>query len=331
MLSHAPLRRLALQPIVALAFSLGALAAPVLAEDAYPTKAIQVVVPYPAGGPADVMARILADRLSASFKQPIVVMNRPGAGGNIGGKAVAVAEPDGYTLLFTVDASLTANPALYGPQMGFDPLKDLRAVSTVVTFGATLAVNPSLKVGSVGQFVELAGKQPLNYASAGNGSTGQLNMELFTDLARIKVTHIPYKGAAPALNDMVGGQVASGFLVTPGVAPFVKAGKLMALAVSSEKRSRLLPDVPTIAEAGYPGATLEFGMVLLAPARTPEPIMRKLQEETRQAMASPEVRKMTDANDYTVVSDSSAQAASRLAATTQKLGTLIKTLGITAE
>lgn len=258
-------------------------------------------------------------------------MNKPGAGGNIGGKAVAVADPDGYTLLFTVDASLTANPALYGARMGFEPQKDLRPVSTIVTFGATLAVNPSLKVGTVKQFVELAKKQPLNYASAGNGSTGQLNMELFTDLAGISVTHIPYKGAAPALNDMIGGQVSAGFLVTPGVAPQVKAGKLVPLAVSSEKRSALLPDVPTIAEAGYPGATLEFGMVLLAPAKTPEPIMRKLQEETRKVMVSPEVRKITDANDYTVVADSSGQAATRLAAMTRKLGDLIKSLGITTE
>jgi len=325
-----PLRALARQPLVALALSL-AVAGSAMAQDAWPTKPIQLLVPYPAGGPADVMARTLADQLAGSLKQTVVVMNKPGAGGNIGAKAVATAQPDGYTLLFTVDASLTANPALYGARMGFDPHKDLRPISTVVSFGSTLAVHPSLKVSTLKQFVELARQRPLNYASAGNGSTGQLTMELFTGLAKVKLTHIPYKGAAPALTDMIGGQVDAGFLVTPGVLPHVQSGRLVPLAVSSAKRSRLLPQVPTIAEAGYPGATLEFGMVLLAPAGTPDAIVRRLQDETRQAMARPEVRKITDANDFEVVADTSEQAAARLAAMTQRLGDLIRSVGITTE
>lgn len=316
----------------ALALGVAAAAVPqIAAAQAYPSKPVQMIVPFAAGGPADVMARALGERLAAALKQPLVVVNQAGAGGNLGGKAVAQAQPDGHTLLFTLDTGLTANPVIYGSAMGFAPAKDLRPITTVVAYGQTLVAHPSLKVSNFAQFVDLARKQDVTYASAGNASPGHLLMELLADLIGAKMTHIPYKGAAPALNDLVGGQVGAGFLVTPGVVPHVNAGKLVPLLVSSTKRSALLPQVPTASEAGHPGATLEFSMVLLAPAKTPDAVVRRLQEETRKALTGPEMRKLIDSNDYVVVADTPEEAASRLAATSKRMAELIAARGIKAE
>lgn len=301
------------------------------AAQAYPTKPVQLVVPFAAGGPADIMARALALKLAAALKQPMLVINQPGAGGSLGGKAVAQAQPDGHTLLFTLDSTLTANPILYGSKTGFDPAKDLRPITTVAAFGQTLVVHPSLKVATFAQFVELARKQDLAYASAGNASPGNLTMELLADLIKAKMTHVPYKGAAPALNDLVGGQVDAGFLVTTGVVPYVTAGKLIPLVSSSTQRSPLLPQVPTVSEAGFPAATLEFSMVLLAPAKTPEAIVQRLQQETRNALASEDLQRLMKNNDYAVVADTPEQAKARLASTFIRMSKLIAARGIKAD
>ncbi len=297
----------------------------------YPSEPVQLVVPFAAGGPADALARALGREMSAGLGQTVLVVNQPGAAGNLGGKAVAQARPDGHTVLFTLDAALTANPALYGSRMGFDPAKDLRPVTTLVSYGQTLAVHPSLKVSTLPQFLELARKQDLTYASAGNGSTGHLGMALLADIAGLKMTHIPYKGAAPALTDMIGGQVQSGFLVTPGVAPHVKSGRLVALDVSGKKRSGLLPQIPTVTEAGLPGATLEFSMVLMAPAKTPDAVVKRLNDEAHKAMASAPVQKLLKDNDYDAATDTPEQAAVRLAATGKQMAELIAKLGIKAD
>jgi tripartite-type tricarboxylate transporter receptor subunit TctC len=301
------------------------------AAQAYPTKPVQMVVPFAAGGPADIMARALALKLAAALKQPMLVINQPGAGGGLGSKAVAQAQPDGYNLLFTLDSTLTANPILYGSKTGFDPVKDLRPITTVVAYGQTLVVHPSLKVTTFSQFLELARKQDLAYASAGNASPGNLTMELLAGLIKAKMTHIPYRGAAPALNDLVGGQVNAGFLVTPGVVPYVTADKLIPLVTSSTQRSLLLPQVPTVSEAGFPAATMEFSMVLLAPAKTPEAIVQRLQKETRDALASEDMQRLMKNNDYTVVADTPEQAKARLASTFTRMSELIATRGIKAE
>lgn len=316
----------------AMALSVATVALPqVAAAQAYPSKPVQMIVPFAAGGPADVMARALGEQLSAALKQPMIIANQAGAGGNLGGRAAAQAQPDGHTLLFTLDTGLTANPVLYGKSMGFTPSTDLRPITTVAAYGQTLVVHPSLKVGNFAQFIELARKQELTYASAGNASPGHLVMELLSDLIGAKMTHIPYKGAAPALNDLVGGQVNAGFLVTPGVVPHIKAGKLVPLVVSGTTRSSLLPQVPTVSEAGYPGATLEFSMVLLAPAKTSDAIVQRLQEETRKALTGPKMRQLMEANDYVVVADTPEQATARLAATSKRMAELIATRGIKAE
>lgn len=301
------------------------------AAQAYPTKPVQMVVPFAAGGPADIMARALALKLAAALKQPMLVINQPGAGGGLGSKAVAQAQPDGYNLLFTLDSTLTANPILYGSKTGFDPVNDLRPITTVVAYGQTLVVHPSLKVTNFAQFLELARKQDLAYASAGNASPGNLTMELLAGLIKAKMTHVPYRGAAPALNDLVGGQVNAGFLVTPGVVPYVTTDKLIAPVTSSTKRSPLLPQVPTVSEAGFPAATLEFSMVLLAPAKTPEAIVQRLQKETRDALASEDMQRLMKNNDYAVVADTPEQAKARLANTFTRMSELITTRGIKAE
>jgi tripartite-type tricarboxylate transporter receptor subunit TctC len=320
-------RRLAL---VASALFLAGTSGSVLAQ-AYPSKPVQMIVPLPAGGPADAMARVLGERPAKALAQPVIVVNQAGAAGNLGAKTVAQAAPDGYTLLLTLDVALTANPALYGPKMGFDPLKDLRPITTLASFGQTLAVHPSLKVTTLSQFIDLAKKQDLSYASAGNASSGHLMMALLGSLAKVNMTHIPYKGAAPALNDMVGGQVQAGFLVTPGVAPYANAGKLVPLAVSSRARSRLLPNVPTVAEAGFPNATLEFSTVLMAPAGTPDALVQLLREEARKALDSAEMRKLLSDGDYVAVADTPEQAATRLAAMKVRMTDLIQSVGIKAD
>ena len=310
--------------------ALCAVAAQGFAQD-YPSKTVQLVVPFAAGGPSDALARALGREMAAGLGQTVIVVNQPGAAGNLGGKAAAQAQPDGHTVLFTLDAALTSNPALYGSRMGFDPAKDLRPVTTLVSYGQTLAVHPSLKVSTLPQFLELARKQDLTYASAGNGSTGHLGMALLADIAGLKMTHIPYKGAAPALTDLIGGQVQSGFLVTPGVAPHVKSGRLVALAVSGKKRSGLLPQIPTVTEAGLPGATLEFSMMLMAPAKTPDAIVKRLNDEAHKAMKSASVQKLLKDNDYDAVSDTPEQAAAHLAAMTKQMADLIAKLGIKAD
>lgn len=302
-----------------------------VAAQAYPVKPIQLVVPLAAGGPADIIARALALKLADALKQPMIVVNQPGAGGSLGGKAVALAQPDGYTLLFALDTMLTANPILYGSKTGFSPEKDLQPITTLGTVGVTLAVHPSLKVTNFAQFVELARKQNLNYGSAGNATPGHLSMELLADLIKADMTHVPYKGAAPALTDLVGGQINAGFLVTQGVVPYAASGKLIPLAISSSKRSPLLPLVPTVSELGFPDATIEFSMVLLAPAKTPAAIVQRLHQETGKALASEDMQKLMKNGDYAVIADTPEQAKARLARTTISMSKLIIARDIKAE
>lgn len=296
----------------------------------YPSKPVQVIVPFAAGGPADVIARALGKQLYASLNQPFIIMNQAGAGGNIGGKAAALAQPDGHTLLITLDTTLTANPILYGKRMGYE-VKDLRPIATLLSFGQTLVVHPSLNVKTLKNFIDLARKQSITYASAGNASTGHLVMEQLADMADIKLTHVPYRGAAPAVTDLMGGQVQAGFLVTAGVAQQALTGKLIPIAVSSTKRSPLLPQVPTVTEAGFAGATLEFSMVVLAPAKTPDAIVQQLNAEIRKAVNSEEMRKHLASNDMVAAVDSPAEAAERIKSTTAKMADLITKRSIEIE
>jgi tripartite-type tricarboxylate transporter receptor subunit TctC len=278
-----------------------AVAIPALAQD-YPTRPISLIVPYAAGGGNDVMARIVADKMSAALGQPIVVENRGGAGGSIATRAVAHAAADGYTLGLGGTGTLAIDPTLY-PNVGYDPRKDFAAVGLIATSALVVLVNPSVPAKTIPELIALAKQEPgkLNYASAGVGSGIHLGAELFAFMAGIKLTHIPYKGSAPALTDLLGGHVAIYFSSLPPAIGLVQDGKVRALAVTGPERSKIFPDLPTVAEAALPGyaAVLHYGIV--APAGTPKPIVDKLATALRVAIASPDVQQRIAADGAEVM------------------------------
>ena len=314
----------------AIAFALSALAAlaPCHAQaQSYPSKPVTIVVPFPPGGPNDILARAVAERLGPALKQTIIVDNRSGATGNIGAQAVARAPADGHTLLLTLDTTITANPALYGKRMGYDPERDLRPVATLARFSQMLVVGPATGITQFKQFVEAA-KKGINYASAGNASPGHLTMEALQSLIGGQLNHIPYRGNAPAVVDLLGGQVQAAFVATPSVAQHAASGKLTALAVSGARRSPLAPNVPTVAELGYPAATTEFSYVLLAPAATPEAIVQQLSAEVRKALADEGVAAKLRAMDIEPTGTTAQQAAADLKAGRERWTKVIKERGI---
>ena len=258
---------------------------------AYPSKPIRLVVPYPAGGPLDIMARAIGQKLTEAWHQPVVVDNRAGAGGNIGADLVAKSAPDGYTLLMGAVATQAINPALYS-KIPYDPIKDFAPVALVAQVPNILVVNPSVPVKSVKELIEFARAKPgtLNFASGSTGSTGHLAGELFNTMAGVKMVHIPYKGAAPAMADLLSGQVQLMFDNLASSLPNVKAGKLRALAVTTLARSPAMPDLPTIAESGLPGFDLTTWFGLLVPAGTPHDIVVKLNAEIVRALNSKDMR-----------------------------------------
>jgi tripartite-type tricarboxylate transporter receptor subunit TctC len=268
----------------------GAVRSTASAQD-YPTRPITLIVPYSAGGGNDLFARAAADKMSKTLGQQIVIENRGGAGGSIATRAIAKAEPDGYTLGLGGTGTLAINPTLY-PNVGYDPRKDFAPVGLIAASALVICLNPSLPVRSVADLIALAKKEPgkINYGSAGTGSGIHLATEYFAAMAGIKLTHIPYKGAAPALTDVIGGHVAFYFSSFPAAVGLVKDGKVRALAVTGSQRSPVFPGVPTVAEAALPGyeAVLHYGIV--APAGTPRPIIDKLSAALRAAVASDEVK-----------------------------------------
>ena len=277
----------------------------------YPTHPIKLIVPFAAGGPLDLVARGLGEKLTASLKQPIVIENRLGAGGNIGTEAAAKSPPDGYTLLFVLSGTLTANPAIF-PNLGFKTEQDFEPISLVNSSSQMLVVHPSMPVHNVAEFVAYAKTHPITYAHAGPGSGGHLAMGYFRLLAGFEGTAVPYRGNAPLMNDLAAGQVQSGFIASAGAIPHVRAGRLRGLAISSEKRSPLAPDVPTMAEAGYPGMKLTSYFVLLAPAKTPAPIVALLEREVKKAVKSPELQAAWHASDIEPLGSTSAEAKATL-------------------
>jgi tripartite-type tricarboxylate transporter receptor subunit TctC len=262
----------------------------------YPDRPIRLIVGFPAGGASDVAARAVANKMSVLLKQPIVVENKAGAASNIGSDFVAKSTPDGYTVLFGT-ISLAVNRSLYS-HLSYDPLKDLTPVSQLASTPFLLVVNPDTPYGSVKELIAAARRttdKPIYFASAGNGSGAHLFTELFATEAGIKLQHVPYRGAAPAMSDVLGGQVPLTFDNIVTTLPLVKSGKLRALAVSTRQRSQAAPDVPTLSEAGVPGydATAWFG--LFVPAGTPPEVIRKLSETAGQAVRSPEVKTVLEA------------------------------------
>jgi tripartite-type tricarboxylate transporter receptor subunit TctC len=257
----------------------------------YPSKPIRFVVPFTPGGSNDVLARVIGEKLSQAWKQPVVVENKPGAAGNIGAELVARSAPDGYTFLIAANNILAINPTLYN-QLPFDPLKDFAPVTLIGTVPVLLVVNSSLPVKSVAELIELAKSSPdgLTYASSGSGSPQHLSSELFKSMSGVKLLHVPYKGAAPAVTDLIGGQVQMLLGPINSVLPHVKSGKLRALGVASTKRLPYLGNVPTIDEAGLPGYESDIWIALVAPAKTPNEIIDKVQSEIGAILTQPDVR-----------------------------------------
>jgi len=262
---------------------------PVAASAQYPIRPVKIVVATPPGGAPDVAARLLADQLSKSFGQPVVVENRQGANGNIAADAVAKAPPDGYTLLLGQDSTFVVNPHLYS-RLSYDPGKDLAPVASVASNQFILAVNPAIPAKTLPELIDYARKAepPLAYASGGNGSQHHLGMELLKQRSGINLTHIPYKGGAPAAVATVAGETAVLFAGAAS-AGSIRGGQLRALAVTGPKRSNAFPDVPTIGEF-YPGYSISIWLGLFAPAGTPEPIIGTLRREVHRLLASPEIQ-----------------------------------------
>jgi tripartite-type tricarboxylate transporter receptor subunit TctC len=259
-------------------------------QTAYPSKPITLVVTYPPGGGADAMARLIAPKMGEALGQTIVVENRPGASGQIGAAAVAKANPDGYTLMLDA-SSFSVNPSLY-PKLPYDSLKAFQPIGVVALFPNVVLVNANFPAKNMAELTAAArkSKDAVSYASSGNGSAQHLAGALFESAAKVDMIHVPYKGGGPALNDVIGGQVPLFFGNLASTLQHVQSGKLKALAVTSDKRSTILPDVPTLSESGLKGTEIYEWNAVFAPANTPEPVMKKLAAAFQQALDAPEVK-----------------------------------------
>ena len=274
-----------------LAFAIVAIAGPAAAANGnapYPTKPIRVLVGFPAGGSTDVLTRQIGARLSESLGQQLIVDNRAAAGGGLASELTAKATPDGYTLMMATVASHGINPFLYR-SIPYDPVKDFSPITLVATYPLVLAVNSAVPAKTVKELIDLTRKTPLRFASSGNGSPGHLSGEIFKTLAKVDMTHVPYKGGAPANLAVLSGENHLTFATLPGMIPHVKTGRVVALAVTTAKRSPALPNTPAVAES-LPGFDVSSWAGLVAPARTPQAIVSRLQKETVKVITSPELR-----------------------------------------
>ena len=320
---------------IAAAATLGAvLALPgtVAAQAAYPTRPITIIVPFPPGGTTDILARIVGQAMGIELGQPVSIDNRAGAGGNIGGLLAARAAPDGYTLFMGTVGTQAINASLY-KKMPFDPIKDFAPLTRVANVPNLLVVNPAQPYKSVAELIAYAKANPdkINFASSGNGTSIHLSGELFKTMAKVQMVHIPYKGSAPALTDLIGNQVAIMFDNMPSVIQHVRSGKLRALAVTTSKRSPELPDVPTIAETGLTGyeATSWFGM--LAPAGTPAAVVSRLNATIVKVLAQADIRKKISDQGAEVYSETPEQFASFIQAEGVKWGKVVRDSGASVD
>jgi tripartite-type tricarboxylate transporter receptor subunit TctC len=302
--------------------ALTTIACDAVAEE-WPTRPIKVVVPYSAGGSGDIVARELAQKLSTSLGRSVYVENRPGASGNIGTEYVAKSAPDGYTLLMASDIQFAIIPN-FAARLPYE-LKDFEPVSLVANLDLVLAAHPSVAAANLRELADLARRQPgaINYGSTGAGSTHQLAMELLQQLGGFKLTEVPYRGSAQALPDLLSGQLEIMLMGIPQILPYLRGGKVKALAVGALQRIDSAPDVPTIAEQGYPGFEANNYWCLYAPAGTPKSIIAKLQEETARAVASRDLRERFLATGLTPVGSTADALATRIAADSAKWAKVI--------
>ena len=295
----------------------------------WPQRAIKVIAPYPPGGPSDIVIRTVSDKVQTALKQAVIIENMPGAGGNIGSAAAARAPADGYTWLITTDTVMTVNPHVY-KSMGFK-LDDLKPVSVLTSFSQTLVCNPALGVKNLNELIAKSKTQSLSYASGGAGVPGHLSMELLLNMTGMQMVHIPYKGPAPAAQDVLANQVPCGLLAGPTVLPHVRSGKLIALAVSGQARSPTLPDTPTISEAGVKGYDADFSLVMWAPKQVPDELVQKFRQALLDGLKLPETAERLKATDQLVIGSTSEEAAARIAKDYAKWGAVTKKIGLSLE
>jgi tripartite-type tricarboxylate transporter receptor subunit TctC len=302
------------------------LAAAAQASD-FPNKAIRLVVPFPPGGATDAAARLVAVKMSEHWGQPVLVDNRAGAGGNVGSDLVAKAPADGYTLVMGVTGSHAINTSLYS-KMPYDPVADFVAISQVAVVPNVLVVHPSVPAKSLAELVALAKKEPgkLNYASLGNGTAAHLGMEMLKSEAGVDITHVPYKGSAPAVSDLLAGQVQMMVDGLPSALPHIKAGKLRAIALTSLRRAPSLPDLPTISES-YPGFYADAWSGLFAPKGTPQPVVDKLSAEVQRILKLPDVREKLAALGAEPVGSTQAEFTAHVKREIDKWAKVVKTSG----
>ena len=303
-------------------------AVPAMAQTAYPTKPVTIVVPFAAGGTTDILARLMGQYLATELGQPVVVDNRAGAGGNIGGQYASKAPADGYTLFMGTVGTHAINTALY-KKMPFDHIKDFAPLSRVAMVPNLLVANPAQPFKTVPEMIAYAKANPgkINFGSPGNGSSPHLSGELFKSMAHVDITHIPYKGSAPAVTDLLGNQISIMFDNLPSVIPHVRSGKLRAIAITTAKRSPELPNIPTIAEAGVPGYEAMSWFGLFAPAATPAPVLAQISAALTKVLAKPEVKKKIADQGGEPANDTPAQFAAFIQAETNKWAKVVKDSG----
>jgi tripartite-type tricarboxylate transporter receptor subunit TctC len=297
----------------------------------YPNRLVKVITDAP-GGPIDIIARAMGDKLAASLKQPFIIENRTGAGGNLGAEAIARSVPDGHTLGMVLGTTLTVNPSLF-KKLPFDPDRDFRPIAITTTSGNMLVVHPSIPVNSVAEFVAFAKaaaarKEPIAYASGGNGTPGHLVMENFRLHAGFDAIHVPYRGNPPMVVDLLAGQVKIGFVTSAGMMDHVRAGRLRALGVARARRSPLAPDVPAISESGYPSFSVENYHVMLAPAGIPEQIAALLEREILAALKLPDILERLRVMDTTPAGIVGPQVRARLKADREAWAKVITAAGM---
>ena len=301
------------------------------AQEAYPSRPVKFILPFPPGGGTDILGRVIAEQLSANLGQPVVTENRGGAGGNVGAEAAAHSAPDGYTIVL-VAPSLAISKTLYS-KLNYDPVKDFAPISLVATVPNVMITNPAVEAKNLQEFIELARSRPgaMNYGSGGAGTSNHLAGELFNIVTGTKLVHVPYKGVNLAMQGVLAGEIQLVFIGIPAALPHIKAGKLRALAVASEKRVASLPEVPTLSEAGVSGYKSEIWIGLFAPAKTPKDIVDKIAAEVGRMQAQADVKEQLNAQGIDPLAMSPEQVAALIKADSARWSKVVKETGVKAE
>ena len=305
-------------------------AAPFACAQAWPTKPVKIIVPFPAGGPTDVITRVLSDKLAQSLGQPVVVENKPGAGGSIGADLAAKAPADGYTLLMATGSTHSVGPYL-NPRLPYDPVKDFTPIIYVGYGTNILLVSPKLGVGNLKELIALAKKEPLTFATSGIGSVAHLTSEMFAAQAGVKLTHVPYKGTQQSITDLASGQVSMLFDNVLTGKGHVESGRLKGIAISSKARSAIAPDIPTVSESGLPGFDSWNYFGIFGPANTPQPVVQRVNAEMNKILADPAIKDRFLALGFEVTGGTPQQFAEVMASESRRWGAVIKQANIKPE